>query len=85
LCIPSLVNAENMLFSMFELWKMVMMYVVFITTYYYLYYYRDFSSVIIAFGIVATITFCSVVFQHVKGISQANGLFPHQNSMGKYM
>ena len=85
LCIPSLVNAENMLFSMFELWKMVMMYVVFITTYYYLYYYRDFSSVIIAFGIVATITFCSVVFQHVKGISQANGLFPHQNSMGMYM
>ena len=85
LCIPSLINAENTLFSSFELWKMIMMYVVFLTTYYYLYYYRDFTSVIIAFGIVAAVTFLSVVFQHIKGIHQANGLFPHQNSMGMYM
>ena len=85
LCLPSLINADNILFSWFELWKMIMMYIVFITTYYYLYHYRDFNSVMIAFGIVATITFISVVFQHVKGIHQANGLFPHQNSMGMYM
>ena len=85
LCIPSLINADNTLFSWFELWKMIMMYIVFLTTYYYLYYYRDFTSVIIAFGIVATVTFLSVVYQHVKGIHQANGLFPHQNSMGMYM
>ena len=39
LCIPSFINAENMLFSWFELWKMIMMYVVFLTIYYYLYYY----------------------------------------------
>ena len=85
LCIPSLVNADNMLYSWFELWKMIMMYIVFVTTYYYLYNYRDFTSIIIAFGIVATVTFLSVVLQHVKGIHQANGLFPHQNSMGMYM
>ena len=85
LCIPSLINADNTLFSWFELWKMIMMYIVFLTTYYYLYYYRDFTSVIIAFGIVATVTFITVVYQHVKGIHQANGLFPHQNSMGMYM
>ena len=85
LCIPSLINADNMLYSWFELWKMIMMYIVFVTTYYYLYHYRDFTSVIIAFGIVATVTFLTVVFQHVKGIHQANGLFPHQNSMGMYM
>ena len=85
LCIPSLINADNALFSWFELWKMIMMYIVFLTTYYYLYYYRDFTSVIIAFGIVATVTFLTVVYQHIKGIHQANGLFPHQNSMGMYM
>ena len=85
LCIPSLINADNTLYSWFELWKMIMMYVVFITTYYYLYYYRDFNSVMIGFGIVATVTFLSVVMQHLKGIHQANGLFPHQNSMGMYM
>ena len=85
LCLPSLAEADNTLYSWFELWKMMMMYIVFITTYYYLYYYRDFNTVIISFGIVATVTFISVVIQHVKGIHQAPGLFPHQNSMGMYM
>ena len=85
LCIPSFINAENMLFSWFELWKMIMMYIVFLTIYYYLYYYRDFNSIMIGFGIVATVTFLTVVFQHVKGIHQAPGFFPHQNSMGMYM
>ena len=85
LCIPSLINADNILFSWFELWKMIMMYLVFICAYYYLYYMRDFNIVMMGFGIVATVTFLSVVFQHIKGIHQANGLFPHQNSMGMYM
>ena len=85
LCIPSLIESENVLFSWFEMWKMMMMYVVFVATYYYLYHYRNFSNVMIAFGIVAAVTFGTVVLQHVKGIHQANGLFPHQNSMGMYM
>ena len=85
LCIPSLIEADKVLFSWFEMWKMMMMYVVFLTTYYYLYHYRNFNNVMIAFGIVVTVTFLSVVLQHLKGIHQANGLFPHQNSMGMYM
>ena len=85
LCIPSFINADNLLYSWFELWKMIMMYIVFITMYYYLYYTKDFNTVMIAFGIVATVTFGSVVLQHLRGIHQANGLFPHQNSMGMYM
>ena len=85
LCIPSLINADNALYSWFELWKMIMMYIVFLCTYYYLYNTRDFNTVMIGFGIVASITFGSVVLQHVKGIHQANGLFPHQNSMGMFM
>ena len=85
LSIPSIINADNGLYSWFELWKMMMMYIVFLTFYYYLYYTRDFSTIIIAFGIVVSVTFATVVFQHIKGIHQANGLFPHQNSMGMYM
>ena len=85
LCIPSLMNADNTLFSWFELWKMIMMYIVFLCTYYYLYNTRDFNTVMIGFGIVAMVTFLTVVFQHVKGIHQANGFFPHQNSMGMFM
>ena len=85
LCIPSLINADNVLFSWFELWKMIMMYIVFLCAYYYLYYTRNFNTIMIAFGVVASVTFLSVVFQHIKGIHQANGLFPHQNSMGMYM
>ena len=85
LCLPSLINADNGLYSWFELWKMIMMYIVFLCTYYYLYYTRDFNTVMTGFGIVVTVTFITVVFQHVKGIHQANGLFPHQNSMGMFM
>ena len=85
LCIPSLINADNMLYSWFELWKMMMMYIVFICTYYYLYYTRDFATVMLGFGIVAAVTFATVVIQHIKGIHQANGLFPHQNSLGMFM
>ena len=85
LCLPSLMNADNMLYSWFELWKMIMMYIVFLCTYYYLYYTRDFNTVMIGFGIVAAVTFMTVVCQHIKGIHQANGLFPHQNSMGMFM
>ena len=33
LCIPSLLNADNTLYSWFELWKMIMMYVVFLCAY----------------------------------------------------
>ena len=85
LCIPSFINADNTLFSWFELWKMIMMYIVFLCSYYYIYNTGDFLTAMIGFGIVATITFLSVVIQHIKGIHQANGLFPHQNSMAMYM
>ena len=85
LSIPSFINADNTLYSWFELWKMIMMYIVFLCAYHYLYYTRDFNTIMIGFGIVAAVTFLCVVKQHVKGIHQANGLFPHQNSMGMYM
>ena len=85
LCIPSFINADNTLYSWFELWKMVMMYIVFLTFYYYLYYTMDFNTVFTAFGIVVSVTFLSVVLQHIRGIHQANGFFPHQNSLGMYM
>ena len=85
LCLPSFANADNTLYSWFELWKMIMMYVVFLCAWYYLYWTRDFNTVMICFGIVAGATFLTVVWQHVKGIHQANGFFPHQNSMGMYM
>ncbi len=86
LCLPSFLSEDNnVLFSWFEFWKMIMMYIVFLTAYYYLYYYRDFNTIMIGFGLVVTVTFISVVLQHIKGIHQAHGLFPHQNSMGMYM
>ena len=85
MCIPSIINADNVLFSWFELWKMMMMYLVFLATYYYLYYYRDFRTIFLGFGIVATVTFLTVVIQHIRGIHQAHGVFPHQNSLGMYM
>ena len=85
LSLLSFLNAENTLFSWFELWKMIMMYLVFLCAYYYFYHYRDFNTVMVTFGLIASVTFAVVVIQHVKGIHQANGFFPHQNSMGMFM
>ena len=82
LCIPSLFQAENVLFSWFELWKMVMMYLVFLAVYRYLYHYRDFDTVFLGFGIVAAVTFLAVVAQHVRGIHQARGFFRIRTAWG---
>ena len=85
-CLPSIQNADNALFSFFELWKMIMIYLVFLAVYYYLEYSKgDFD--ILLFGIMAVIAvnFLIIVREHFSGIYQVRGVFPHQNSMAMYM
>ncbi len=79
-------NAANTLFSCFELWKMLMMYLVFISTYYYLHKVNDYKAVFIrGFGLLICITFLGFVSNHLGRISQARAFFPHQNSAAMYM
>ena len=86
LCLPSLRNAENLLFSFFELWKMVMIYLVFLAVYHYLEYSGgDFDILLYSLSVVVVVNFSVVFIQHFRGIYQAYGVFPHQNSLAIYM
>ena len=86
LCLPSLRNAENLLFSFFELWKMVMIYLVFLAVYHDLEYSGgDFDILLYSLSVVVVVNFSVVFIQHFRGIYQAYGVFPHQNSLAIYM
>ena len=84
--LPSLANAENLLFSFFELWKMIMIYLVFLAVYNYLDYSKgDLDIILYGMAAVITINFLVIVRQHFQGIYQVRGLFPHQNSLAMCM
>jgi len=86
LSVPSVMNAENRLFSFFEIWKMVMIYLVFLAVYHYLEYSGgDFDIFLYGLMIIAAVNFGSCVLQHLSGVYQVRGLFPHQNSLAMYM
>lgn len=83
---PSLLNAANSLFSFFELWKMVMIYLVFLAVYHYLEYTQgDFDVILYGIATVIAVNFLVILRQHFQGIYQVHGVFPHQNSMAMCM
>ena len=84
--LPSLFNAENCLFSFFELWKMFMIYLVFLAVYHYLEFSKgDFDILLYGIAAVIVINFFVILQQHVYGIYQVRGVFPHQNSLAMCM
>ena len=86
LCLPSLAKADNPLFSWFELWKMMMVYLVFLAVYAYLEYsHGDFDVFLLGAGILAAVNFFLLVRQHLQWRYQLSGFFPHQNSMAMFM
>lgn len=86
LSLPSLNFAENRLFSFFELWKMIMIYLVFLSVYHYLEFSGgDFDIIIYGIMVVAVVNFFKIILQHFQGVYQVYGFFPHQNSLAMYM
>ena len=86
LCLPSLRNADNLLFSFFELWKMVMIHLVFLAVYHYLEFSKgDFDIILYGILTVVMVNFGVIVLQHLQGVYQVRGVFPHQNSLAMYM
>ena len=84
--IPSLMNAENLLFSFFELWKMVMIYLVYLAVYNYLEYSKgDFDILLYGIAVVIIFNFLVIIRQHYQGYYQVPGVFPHQNSLAMCM
>ena len=84
-CLPSLTSADDCLISWFELWKMIMMGIVFLAVYGYLKATDDLKTVLSVLAFFAIVNFLIVTKQHYTGIYQPGGVFPHRNSMSMAM
>ena len=85
LCLPSFSSAENLLISWFEIWKMIMLFFLYVAVYNYLRMSNDLKTVISYLAIFVIINMLVIVWNHVHGAYQPHGVFPHQNSMAMAM
>ena len=85
LCLPSLVQAADLLISWFEIWKMIMLFFFYLAVYYYLKTTDDLETVLGGLAAFAIVNFVMVVWNHFQGLYQPHGVFPHQNSMAVAM
>lgn len=84
--LPSIINAPNLLFSFFEIWKMMMVYIVYLAVYYYLEFSDgDVDIILYGLSVLVTINFVIMLFEHFTPIYHPQGIFPHQNSMAMFM
>ena len=85
LCLPSLFNADSVLFSWFEVWKMLMLFLVYYTAYSYLDATGDVKSILTALSAFLVVNFLLVALGHFTGVYQPRGAFPHRNCMAMAM
>lgn len=81
----SFMNAENKMYSWCELWKMIMMFMIFSTVYSWLRNVKDSRTILDALCIPIFLNFLLVVKIHLQGAAQIAGIFDHQNSMAMFM
>ena len=78
----SLTHSEDRTISFFEIWKMMMMYIVYLAVFMYLEYTKgNFGVLLYGLGAFIFICFLKVLEQHFAGKYQVKAFFPHQNSM----
>jgi len=85
LCLPSWTSAENTLFSWMELWKMIMLYMTYRSVRAYLNVTDDVGSIIKGLAVFVAFNFLLIVKDHVSGVYQPDGVFPHQNCLAMAM
>ena len=85
LCLPSYWTAENTLFSWMETWKMIMIYLVYLSVRAYLGMSGNIKALVSGLACFAIWNFLLVVKDHLSGVYQPNGAFPHQNSLAMAM
>jgi len=80
------INSASDMYCVFELWKMAMMYLVFLAVFNYLEFSKgDFNIFVYGLAFVIIFNFLDIVYQHFTGVFQVYGIFPHQNSMAMWM
>lgn len=85
LCLPSWTSAENKLFSWMEIWKMIMLYLTYLSVRAYLNLTDDVKAVVKGFAVFVVLNFLLIVKAHFSGVYQPHGVFPHQNSLAMAM
>lgn len=85
LCLPSWTSAENTLFSWMEIWKMIMLYMTYLSVRAYLNVTDDVKSIVKGLAAFVVFNFLLVVKDHLLGVYQPHGVFPHQNGLAMAM
>ena len=85
LCLPSWETAENTLFAWMELWKMIMLYMTYLSVRAYLNVTDDVKSLVKGLAVFAVFNFLLIVKDHLLGVYQPRGVFPHQNGLAMAM
>lgn len=85
LCLPSWTSAENTLFCWLETWKMIMIYLVYLGVRAFLDMTDDMKSLLRGLAAFAVLNFIMVVKDHLQGVYQPHGVFPHQNCLAMAM
>ena len=85
LCLPSWFTAENVLFSWMETWKMIMLYLTYLAVRANLNVTEDVESIVKGLAVFAIFNFLLVAKDHVSGVYQPHGVFPHQNGLAMAM
>jgi len=82
----SIMNSAVALYSFFELWKMLRMYIFFYVVYNMIRSFEDFRPLFISIALVTVyITYVVLKQKYLLGMFQSHGPFPHQNSLVLYM
>ena len=85
LCLPSFATAENRLYSWMEIWKMIMLYMTYLSVRAYLDMSDDVKSLVKGLAVFAMFNFLLVAKDHLAGVYQPDGVFPHQNGLAMAM
>ena len=85
LCLPSYATAENTLFSWMETWKMIMLYLVYLSVRAYLDMTDGTKALVKGLAWFAVFNFVLLAKDHVAGVYQPHGAFPHQNGLAMAM
>ena len=82
----SIINSDVMVYSFFEIWKMIRMYIFFFVVYNMIRKFEEFNDIMLIISFVTIfITFVVLKQKYLLGIFQTYGPFPHQNSLVMYM
>ena len=85
LCLPSWATAENTLYAWMETWKMIMLYVTYLSVRAYLNVTGDVKSLVKGLAVFVIYNFLLMVKDHLSGVYQPHGAFPHQNGLAMAM